>query len=327
MRLLAKLLLLSALLSPLPALAQSPDKLVIATGVDPGFGIFYIGKEAGIFRRNGLDVDLKTGPSGSAMVGLLIGAQVQAAFGGEMAGIQSFNIDPNVVVAAEGSLLSRWFAVVAHDVPDLRALKGKRVGVPRGTSAELFWRALCGQSGVRSEDFDVVNVESPEIAAALQRGNIEAGVTWEPWVTRIVGTIPETKVLRDSEGVFGPRVYIYVNKGWAEKNQSAASRFLKSLVEANDLIASTPDVAATYISKYLNLDEKLTRSLMSKLRYDVRFDRDSLDNLSDAEAQLKALGKLSKPVDYRSFIYSDLLRSARPGSVDETSSIDKSSGR
>ena len=40
--------------------------MTIATGVDPAFSQFYVAKEAGLFEKNGLDVTINTGPSGSA---------------------------------------------------------------------------------------------------------------------------------------------------------------------------------------------------------------------------------------------------------------------
>ena len=50
--------------TPVFAQAQTPTKLTIATGVDPSFAQFYVGKEGGFFERNGLDVTVNTGPSG-----------------------------------------------------------------------------------------------------------------------------------------------------------------------------------------------------------------------------------------------------------------------
>ena len=45
-----------------PALAQAPIAMTIATGVDPSFAPFYVGPEAGIFPRNGLNGTVNTGP-------------------------------------------------------------------------------------------------------------------------------------------------------------------------------------------------------------------------------------------------------------------------
>ncbi len=75
------MLVAPAMLAAGAALAQAPAKMTIATGVDPSFAPFYVAKEAGIFSRNGLDVQVNTGPSGSAMVAFLIGNQINAAYG------------------------------------------------------------------------------------------------------------------------------------------------------------------------------------------------------------------------------------------------------
>ena len=69
------------------ATAQSPARMVIATGVDPAFSQFYVAQEAGLFKKNGLDVQINTGPSGSGMVAFLVGNQINAGYGAEQAGI------------------------------------------------------------------------------------------------------------------------------------------------------------------------------------------------------------------------------------------------
>ena len=60
-------------------------------------------KEGGFFEKNGLDVTVNTGPSGSAMVAFLIGDQINAAYGAEQAGVSAHMRDPNVVAVAEGT--------------------------------------------------------------------------------------------------------------------------------------------------------------------------------------------------------------------------------
>ena len=87
-------LALPLLAAPAIARAQSgPTKITIATGVDPSFAQFYVGKEGGFFERNGLDVTVNTGPSGSAMVAFLIGDQINCAYGAEQAGVSAHSPD------------------------------------------------------------------------------------------------------------------------------------------------------------------------------------------------------------------------------------------
>ncbi|MCJ8143294.1 ABC transporter substrate-binding protein [Ancylobacter sp. A5.8] len=315
-KIVATLLLLGAVSAP-SAHAET-NKMTIGTGVDPAFSAFYVADKMGIFKKNDLDVDLKTGPSGSAMVGLLIQNQMQGAFGAEQAGILNSTLDPNVSVIAEGAALQRWFAIVGRNLESLDSLKGKRIGVARGTGSEIFWLALVDKLGLNVKDYDVIQVDAPEMIAALERGDIDAYSAWEPWVSKGLAAIPDTKILRDNEGVIEGRVYFYVNDGWVKANPEAAKRFTKSLVEATAAINDKPEEATRIIASFLKLDEEMLSGMMKKIRFDVRLDQQSIDNLVIGAKQLEAAKKLRKPVDWQQFVKPELLRSVAPDKVNFT---------
>ncbi|MCC7417492.1 MAG: ABC transporter substrate-binding protein [Acidobacteria bacterium] len=298
------------------AQAQQKTKMIIATGVDPAFAVFYIAKAGGIFEKNGLDVQLNTGPSGSAMVAFLVKNQTQAVLGAEQAGMQNFNLDPNVVVAAETTALVKWWAVVGRNIANMEGLKGKKVGVALGSGSEVFWLAIIEKLKLNPRDYTVINVEPPEMVAALERGNIDAFVSWEPWLTRAVQSVSGASILQNNEGILLPRVYLYMNKEWAEKNKAAASAFVRSLIQANDLTYSDRKESARLVASVLKLDQAFSESLMEKLSYDIRLVQGSLDHLKMVEGQIKGAGKLAKPIDWNAFVYPDLLKELAPSKVD-----------
>lgn len=315
-KLAAALLLVGAALAP-SAHAEG-GKMTIGTGVDPAFSAFYVADKMGIFKKNDLDVELKTGPSGSAMVGLLIQNQMQGAFGAEQAGILNSTLDPNVTVIAEGAALQRWFAIVGKNVDTLESLKGKKIGVARGTGSEIFWLALVEKLGLNVKDYTVIQVDAPEMIAALERGDIDAYSAWEPWVSKGLAAIPGTKIVRDNEGIIEGRVYFYVNDAWVKANPEAAKCFTKSLVEATAAINEQPEAATRIVAAFLKLDEAMLAGMMKKIRFDVRLDQQSIDNLAIGARQLDAAKKLRKPVDWQQFVQPELLRSVAPDKVDFT---------
>src|SRR5258705_2883538 len=228
------LLVLAALLCAGPSWAQT--KMTIATGVDPVFSAYYVAQEAGLFKKHGLDVRINTGPSGSAMVAFLVNGQIESAFGSEIAGIANHNLDPNVVVVAQAARLVRWIALVGRNIDSLEQLKGKKVGIARGSGGEVFWLAMIDKLKLNPADYTVVNVEAPEMVAALERGNIDAYAVWEPWVTRGLAAIKNTKVLRTQEGILDQGVYVYMNRAWIQKNPAPAEAFIRALFDATDPI-------------------------------------------------------------------------------------------
>ena len=308
------LLVLAALLCPGPSWAQT--KMTIATGVDPVFSAYYVAQQEGLFKKHELDVRINTGPSGSAMVAFLVNGQIESAFGSEIAGVANHNLDPNVVVVAQATRLVRWIAVVGRNVDTLDQLKGKKVGIARGSGGEVFWLAMIDKLKLNPADYTVVNVEAPEMVAALERGNIDAYVVWEPWVTRGLAAIKNTKVLRTQEGILEQGVYVYMNRGWIQKNPAPAEAFIRALVDATDLINHDRKRAAKDVSDFLkNLDPAMVEQLMAKLTFEMELSDFTVNLFRLAEAQLKAQGKLAKPLDWSGFIYPELMRKVLPAKV------------
>ncbi|HEY2873102.1 MAG TPA: ABC transporter substrate-binding protein [Reyranella sp.] len=301
---------------PLGAKAQGLTKMTIATGVDPAFSQFYVAKEAGQFEKNGLDVTINTGPSGSAMVPFLVNNQVQAAYGSDLAGVINHQVDKNIVAVADGTYLAKWESVIGRNVDSLEALKGKKVGVAFGTGAEIFWRRLLAQRKLDPAAYTLVNVEAPEMLAAIERGDIDAFAVWEPWPTRTLMSVKNTKVLATADGIYNNVNFIYMNRGWIEKNRATSEKFIKALCEANDIIEKDRPAATKQVAKFLKMPVELATELMPKLEFDMNWKERSLAAIKDSEHLLADQKKLKAPLDYSQYVYLDLLKAVRPESIE-----------
>jgi NitT/TauT family transport system substrate-binding protein len=301
---------------PLPAFAQgAPIRMTIATGVDPSFAPYYVARQGGIFERNGLDVTVNTGPSGSAMIAFLVGNQINSAYGAEQAGVSAHLVDQNVVAVCEGTALLRWISVLGRNITSMDQLKGKRVGVARGTGSETFWLSVVSKLNLNPADYTIVNVEAPEMVAALERGNIDAFAVWEPWPTRAMRAIPNTHVLVSNESIQIVRNFVYMNKGWAEQNQEATQRFMRSLIQAQELCAANPGEAAGLVARFLRQDRAFVQDLMTKVSYQMNLTPDSVANIQLAIDQLRGMNRLSRDVTPQQVIWSGPLGQVAPDRV------------
>jgi ABC-type nitrate/sulfonate/bicarbonate transport system substrate-binding protein len=290
-------------------------KMTIATGVDPAFSQFYVAKESGLFEKNGLDVTINTGPSGSAMVAFLVNNQIQAAYGSDLAGVINHQVDNNIVAVADGTYLWKWESVIGRNVDGLEALKGKKIGIAMGTGSEIFWRRLLEVKKLDMADYKLVNVEAPEMLAAIERGDIDAFAVWEPWPTRTLMSVKNTKVLATADGVVNNINFIYMNRGWIDQNKATAEKFITALCEANDLINNDRPAAAKMVSKFLKMPLELATELMPKVYYDMDWQPRSLQAIKDSENLLVAQKKLKAPLDYKKYMALDLLQAVRPQNV------------
>lgn len=310
----AVLMLLAAITS---AGAEAPkDKMTIASGIDPAFAQFYVGKAGGFFEKNGLDVTLNTGPSGSAMVPLLIKNQVQAVIGAEQAGLLNFAVDEDVVLASQMLRVLRYYGVVGRNLDDLDGLKGKKIGMTPGGAGELFWNTLVSKLNLNPADYTIIPVDSPEMIAALERGNLDAVATWEPWVTRAIDSVSNTKLLRDNEGILFSRNFLYLNRSWAEENPEVAARFIRALAEATDFIHTNPDEAAKLVGESISMDAEFAKKLMPKIDFDMLLDKqDTVEYLKPIEENLKSGGRLTKEIVWDRFIYPTAIETILPAKV------------
>lgn len=297
------------------AKAQSLTKMTIATGVDPAFSQFYVAKEGGLFEKNGLDVTINTGPSGSAMIPFLVNNQVQAAYGSDLAGVINHQVDPNIVAVADGTYLVKWLSVVGKNVNDLEGLKGKKIGIAMGTGSEIFWRRVLERKNLKLTDFTMVNVEAPEMLAATERGDIDGFAVWEPWPTRTLMAVKGTKIVQTAEGIYNNVNFVYMNRGWIDQNKATAEKFMLSLMQANDVIEKDRPNAARMVSKFLKMPLELATELMPKVEFDMDWQTRSIEAIQVAEKQLADQKKLKAPLDYAKYCYLDLVKAVRPQNI------------
>lgn len=300
---------------PFAANAQAPVKMTIATGVDPAFSQFYVAKEGGLFEKLGLDVTINTGPSGSAMIPFLVNNQVQAAYGSDLAGVINHQVDPNIVAVADGTYLVKWLSVVGKNVNDLEGLKGKKIGIAQGTGSEIFWRRVLEKRNLKPTDFTIVNVEAPEMLAATERGDIDGFAVWEPWPTRTLMAVKGTKIVQTAEGIYNNVNFVYMNRGWIDQNKASAEKFMRALIQANDIIEKDRPNAAKMVAKFLKMPLELATELMPKVEFDMDWQPRSIDAIKVSEKQLADTKKLKAPLDYSKYVYLDLVRAVRPENI------------
>src|SRR5207245_7588439 len=106
---------------------------------------------------------ITTGPSSADIVPFLINGQIESAFGSEIAGVSNHNLDPNVVVVAQATRLVRWIAIVGRNVDTLDQLKGKKLGVARGSGGEVFWLSLIDKLQLNPADYTRGHADAPEM--------------------------------------------------------------------------------------------------------------------------------------------------------------------
>ena len=159
--------------------AEGLQKLRVAyAAITAAFSIPWVAKEAGIFQRHGLDVELVYIASGSRAVQTLIGGSVDIAAIGGPAGVDAKLAGADTVYVAIAVNRVLVFTVAAPQIQRIEEMRGKSIGVTRvGTVTDFFTRLYLQQNNL-VPDKDVLIRQAgglPEIVAALKAGQIHGG--------------------------------------------------------------------------------------------------------------------------------------------------------
>lgn len=183
----AATLLASAVALALPVQAQETPVTIAISGWT-GFAPLTLAKEAGLFKKQGLDVTIKKIPQKDRHLAIASG-DVQCA---------ATTVETWVVWNANGVATTQIFQldksygadgmVVKPGITKIADLKGKTVAASAPGTAPYFTLAwMLKKNGLTLKDVNIVNLEPQAAANAFIAGaaQIDAGMTYEPYLSAV----------------------------------------------------------------------------------------------------------------------------------------------
>jgi NitT/TauT family transport system substrate-binding protein len=222
-------------------LADAQTRVSIGYAGWTGFAPLTLAKEAGIFKKNGLDVDLKKIPQKDRHLAIASG-DVQCA---------ATTVETWVVWNANGVATRQIFQMdksygadgmaVRNGVTRIAELKGKTVAASAPGTAPYFTLAwFLKKNGLSVKDVTVVNLEPAAAAQAFVAGQNDAAMTYEPYLStvrsnpqagKIIATTLDYPMIMDTFGC---------TPKFLADNPKAAQALADSYFQALELIKSDP---------------------------------------------------------------------------------------
>ena len=185
------------------AAGGAEDPITIALSPWPGWYMWYLVEEQGLFEKHGVNVELKWFPVYSDSLQALATGKVDAnsqTLSDTLAPV-SKGIGLKAVLVNDNS--NGGDAIVAKpDIQSVKDLAGKTVATELGTVDHLLLLTALEQSGMKESDVNFVNMTVNDAGPAFITGKTDASVLWEPFQTKAV-TEGKGKVLFSSQDTPG----------------------------------------------------------------------------------------------------------------------------
>src|SRR5215203_7029250 len=223
------------------AAAAQETKLALGLSGWTGFAPLTLAKEAGIFKKHGLDVTLKKIPQASRHLAIQSGDVQCAATTVETWVVWNANGVPTKQIFQLDKSYGADGMAVRANVHAIKDLKGKTVAASAPGTAPYFTLAwFLKKNGLSVKELTVVNLEPGPAAQAFIAGQNDAAMTYEPYLSsvraapqsgKIIATTLDYPMVMDTFGC---------TPKFLADNPKAAKALADSYFDAVDMIKNEP---------------------------------------------------------------------------------------
>jgi NitT/TauT family transport system substrate-binding protein len=236
------LVIASACLAGLSAPAAAQEtKITLGMSGWTGFAPLTLADKAGIFKKNGLDVEIKMIPQKDRHLALAANAIQCAATTVETHVAWNANGVPIVQIFQMDKSYGADGLAVRNDIKSFADLKGKAIGVSAPGTAPYFGLAwMLNKNGMTLKDVKLVSLEPQPAAQAFVAGQNDGAMSYEPYLSLVRANPQAGKILATTLDY--PMVMDTVGCAptWLKANAKAAQALTKSYFDALDMIKAEP---------------------------------------------------------------------------------------
>ena len=206
-----------------------------------GFAPLTLADKAGIFKKNGLDVEIKMIPQKDRHLALAAEAIQCAATTVETHVAWNANGVPIVQIFQMDKSFGADGIAVRGDIAKFSDLKGKTIGVDAPGTAPYFGLAwMLNKNGMTLKDVKTTTLSPQAAAQAFVAGQNDAAMTYEPYLSTVRSNPAAGKILATTLDY--PMVMDTVGCAptWLKANAKAAQALTNSYFEALEMIKNEP---------------------------------------------------------------------------------------
>lgn len=257
-----------------PRVAGRVEKVVVAHVPLINFATLYVAIERGLFREQGIEIDLQRVASGTeALVFLAQDRLDVGAIGLSASTFNAFNRKLELRIVASTSswgqrhgtrILARLDLFDSGEIRSVRDLRGRRVAIAGGVGSAGHYLFLLGarRGGIGARDFDLVSLPNPDHGPALRAGRVDASLTGSPFSSAALAQFMARPLMENFAPGNASTIFAYSGRFMRERPE-VATRFLAALMKAARTMQGTgffdPENIAAY-KKYTGVRDEVLQS-------------------------------------------------------------------
>ncbi|WP_026554165.1 aliphatic sulfonate ABC transporter substrate-binding protein [Arthrobacter sp. 35W] len=277
-----------------------------------GAALMAVADQEGIWAKNGLKPEYIPFTNGPLAIQALGTSNVDVAYIGS--GALWLPASGKAEIWAINSISNADRVLAQSGFNSLADLKGKKVGVPAGTSGDQLLDLALKREGLKREDFEIVTMDAPTTVAAFAAGQIDGAALWYPLIDTLKKSKPDLKELASNEDFVDELTFpssFVAQAGRSAKDGALAKNFVAVVKAANDYRHDNQDKTIAATAKFLKLKEADMKAQASVAKLFTSAELVDLTNKGTVDTWLKGLqeqfvaaGKITEVADPKKFYMS-----------------------
>ena len=242
----------------LPAPANSQMKARVAwTSFASNMSGTWVAQEEGLFRKNGLEVELVHIASTSRAIQTLLAGELAYTYMDGRTAVQATLKGADVAIVAGVANRLVFSFMARSEIKTFNDLKGKKIGITRlGSSTHSVTLWVMNRFGLKPDDYQLMQlVDVPNIFTAMMAGQIDAGALSPP--TNFRGRKAGLTELIDlsKEGPEYVSVAIGSTRSFLKNNEEMTRRFIRGYSEGVLFLRANKTAGIKAIQKYARIKD------------------------------------------------------------------------
>jgi ABC-type nitrate/sulfonate/bicarbonate transport system substrate-binding protein len=277
----------------------------------------WIAEEKGFFKNNGLEVTIKYLPTGLDTWNALEKGEADVAETADLVFVDHAlkGTTKRIFSVINQADVNEVISFKQKNITSTVGLRGKKVGVTTGSSAEFFLDRSLHLSGLSEKEVMTINLRPDEMLAALEQGTVDAVAVWRPHVEKIKGSHPaelQSFQIQDHQRF---QWMLVADQSMMGTRPAALEKLLRAYIEAEAFVKNSPAETAQIADARTMASPGYFASIREHYRFGITLLQGLVFVLEDLTRWRRQGGVVSATPDYLDFIDARALKAVRPKSV------------
>lgn len=249
----------------------TPESIIIGTTPSESTALIDIADDQGYFSANGLSVQLRDYENGLEAVKDMKRGKVNISASAEYPIVLAAFNNENISIIASIDKIQSAYLVCRKDrgIENLSDIKGKKIGVPRGTINEFYLGRILDLHDISLKDISLVDVKQSQSEDTLANGSVDSIIIRYDRIDSIEQRLGSDIVMWPAQSGYASPEVMACKDNWLSDHPETISRLIKSLNSAQEYLVNHPDEAKAILQKRLNYSDAFMAIIWPNNQYSL----------------------------------------------------------